>query len=148
MKWNRKSKNWMFKIAPALVLGAGMLSFASPRAAAQEQDPRWERDPLKWHQQQERSPYGNGAVRAYRRQEQEQFRYQERVERSGYYGGGPYRQYSPYQSGPYGAYSQNGHYGIYEQHGTRGGWGNSRPSHDNRLWFGNGGIFSRRYGHR
>ena len=72
MEWNRK--NWMFRIAPALVLSAGMLIFASPRAAAQGQDPRWEREQLKWHQQQERSPYGNDALRAHRRQEQEQFR--------------------------------------------------------------------------
>jgi hypothetical protein len=138
----------MFKVAPALVLGAGMLSFASPRVGAQEQDPRWERDQLKWHRQEERSAYGNGPVKGHWRQEQEQFRYQERVERSGYYGGGPYGQYSPYQSGPYGAYSQNGRYGTYEQYGTSGGSENSQPSHDHRLWFGNDGIFSRRYGHR
>lgn len=147
MKWNRQSKNWMFKIAPALVLGAGMLSFASPRAAAQGRDPRWERDQPTWNQQQELSAYGNGRMNGHRRRGQEQFRYQERVERFGYYGGGTYRQYSPYQNGTYGPYSQNGWYGTHEHYGMRGGWGNSQP-HDNWPWLRNGGTFSHGHGHR
>lgn len=148
MKWNWKSQNWMIKVAPALVLGAGMLSFAAPKAAAQGQDARWEKEQLKWHQRQERSAYGNGAVKGHQRQEKEKFNYQERAERSGYYGGRTYGQYGPYQSGPYGPYSQNRRYGTYGQYGTHGGWSNSQPSRGNLPWFGNGGIFNRRYGHR
>jgi len=85
-------KNWMIKVAMALALGAGMLSFAAPQVSAQSRNQRFENQ-----QPQERNLYSNHAVNPHHQQEQQaqrRFTYQQ-----------PYRQYG------YGQYGYGQGYG-------------------------------------
>ena len=93
----RNVKDWMTKAALALALGAGMLSFAAPQAAAQSRNQRFENE-----QRQERNldnnRYNNHAVNTHHQQgqrERRRFTYQQPDRQYGYgqYGYGQYGQY-------------------------------------------------------
>jgi len=98
----------MKRIAATVLFGGAMLPFgagsvfAQAHAPGQPHDQRHEKADFKDHQRQERRDYGSAAVREHQRQENRTFKYEERQERRGWYGG--QYGYPQYGNGAYGAY--------------------------------------------
>ena len=107
-KLSRKHLIVMVGLAAAFLAVGGRKADAQAHEYGQPRNPRHERADFKDHQRQERRDYGSRAVRDHQRQESRAFKYEERQERSGYYGG---YGYPPYGGGQYG--------------GTYGGYGYS-----------------------
>lgn len=105
-KLSRKHRIVVVGLAAAFLAVGGSKAYGQAHEYGQPHNQRHERADFKDHQRQERRDYGSGAVRDHQRQESRAFKYEERQERSGYYGG---YGYPPYGGGQYG-----GSYGGYD----------------------------------
>ncbi|HEV8366686.1 MAG TPA: hypothetical protein VGQ39_01935 [Pyrinomonadaceae bacterium] len=103
----------------AFVLGTMVLLFGVATASAQDYSQKQEKRDLKRHQQMERDYYGNSSeLRRHQKMEREQLKYEQKMERRGYY-----VQHQQYNNGSYNnrnynnGYYYNRSYGYYDKHG-------------------------------
>jgi len=112
------------KTAFAFVLGTAVVLLGVATATAQDFPQNQEKRDLKRHQQMEREYYGNSReLKRHQKMEREQLKYEQRLERQGYY-----VQHQQYNNG-YDPYNNNRDYYRYDPNNNRtyngGYYGNS-----------------------
>ncbi len=102
--------------ALAFILGTAVLLLGVATAAAQDYSQKQEKRNLKRHQQMERDYDGNSReLKRHQKMEREQLKYEQRLERRGYYV--QHQQYNNRYDPYYNNRTYNGNSGYYDKHG-------------------------------
>jgi len=108
----------LLKRAFAFGLGTAVLLLRVATAMAQDYSQKQEKRDLKRHQKMERQYYGNSReLKEHQKMEQKQLKYEQRLERQGYY-----VRHQQYNNGYDPNYDNRGYYGNYGYYDKHGRW--------------------------